>query len=111
MTEKKPGPHADVHAQSSSEPSLTPEHEEVSPTKENSAQGSKQWYVLQVRSGYERKVLDALNERIKQNNLTEKFGQIIVPTEEVVEIRQGRMFWLKWIWVRTVGTSFKKHLA
>jgi transcription termination/antitermination protein NusG len=47
------------------------------------------WFVVQVRSGYERKVLDSLNERIQQQGLTEKFGQIIVPTEEVVEIRQG----------------------
>ncbi|WP_246562486.1 transcription termination/antitermination protein NusG [Rickettsiella endosymbiont of Dermanyssus gallinae] len=48
------------------------------------------WYVVQARSGYERKVLVALNDRIQQQGLTHKFGQIIVPTEEVVEIRQGR---------------------
>ncbi|HSW71620.1 MAG TPA: transcription termination/antitermination NusG family protein, partial [Gammaproteobacteria bacterium] len=48
------------------------------------------WYVVQARSGYERKVLEALNDRIQQQGLTHKFGQIIVPTEEVVEIRQGR---------------------
>lgn len=48
------------------------------------------WYVVQARSGYERKVLEALNDRIQQQKLTPKFGQIIVPTEEVVEIRQGR---------------------
>lgn len=57
---------------------------------EKKTQGPMQWYVVQARSGYERKVLDALNERIKQQGLTEKFGQIIVPTEEVLEIRQGR---------------------
>lgn len=48
------------------------------------------WYVIQVRSIHERTVLEALNERIQQQGMTEKFGQIIVPTEEIVEVRQGR---------------------
>ncbi|WP_408005666.1 transcription termination/antitermination protein NusG [Rickettsiella massiliensis] len=48
------------------------------------------WYVIQVRSIHERAVLEALNERIQQQGMTEKFGQIIVPTEEIVEVRQGR---------------------
>jgi len=48
------------------------------------------WYVVQVRSGYERKVLEALNTRIKQGSFTKRFGRIIVPTEEVVEMRQGK---------------------
>ena len=50
----------------------------------------RQWYVIQARSGYERKVLEALNDRIQQHHMTHKFGQIIVPTEGVVEIRQGQ---------------------
>jgi transcriptional antiterminator NusG len=48
------------------------------------------WYVVQARSGYERKVLEALHDRIQQANFMQKFGQIIVPTEEVVEMRQGQ---------------------
>lgn len=48
------------------------------------------WYVIQVRSTCERSVLEALNDRIQQQGMTEKFGQIIVPTEEIVEVRQGR---------------------
>ncbi|BBB15589.1 transcription termination/antitermination protein NusG [Candidatus Rickettsiella viridis] len=56
----------------------------------NMAAPKMHWYVVQARSGYERKVLEALNDRIQQQGLTRKFGQIIVPTEEVVEIRQGR---------------------
>lgn len=88
MTEKKSGLHSDVSEQSSNDPVST--NEESSTAEEKTAHRAMHWYVVQARSGYERKVLDALNERIKQQGLTEKFGQIIVPTEEVVEIHQGR---------------------
>lgn len=88
MTEKKSELHSDVSEQSSSDPVSA--NEKPSVTEGKPAHASMQWYVVQARSGYERKVLDALNERIKQQGLTQKFGQIIVPTEEVVEIHQGR---------------------
>ncbi|TLY47678.1 MAG: transcription termination/antitermination protein NusG [Gammaproteobacteria bacterium] len=88
MTEKKSELHSDVSEQSSNDPVSASEKSSV--TEEKTAQASMQWYVVQVRAGYERKVLDALNERIKQQGLIQKFGQIIVPTEEVVEIHQGR---------------------
>lgn len=88
MTEKKSELHSDVSEQSSNDPVST--NEKSSAAEEKTAHGAMHWYVVQARSGYERKVLDALNERIKQQGLTEKFGQIIVPTEEVVEIHQGR---------------------
>jgi transcriptional antiterminator NusG len=88
MTEKKSELHPDVSEQSSKDP--VSNTEKSSAVEEKTTHGSMHWYVVQARSGYERKVLDALNERIKQQGLTEKFGQIIVPTEEVVEIRQGR---------------------
>lgn len=89
MVEKKSELHSDVSEQSSNDPVST--NEKPSAAEEKTTHGPPmQWYVVQARSGYERKVLDALNERIKQQGLTEKFGQIIVPTEEVVEIHQGR---------------------
>lgn len=88
MTEKKSELHSEVSEQSSNDPVSS--NEKPSVAKEKTMHVHMQWYVVQARSGYERKVLDALNERIKQQGLTEKFGQIIVPTEEVVEIHQGR---------------------
>ncbi|MEN9917086.1 MAG: transcription termination/antitermination protein NusG [Pseudomonadota bacterium] len=87
MIEKKSELHSGVSEQSSDEPAA---NEKSSVTEGKTAHTSMQWYVVQARSGYERKVLDALNERIKQQGLTQKFGKIIVPTEEVVEIHQGR---------------------
>ncbi|WP_423063430.1 transcription termination/antitermination protein NusG [Candidiatus Paracoxiella cheracis] len=50
----------------------------------------KRWYVLHAYSGYENYVVKALQERIKLKGLDEKFGEIIVPTEEVVEMRAGQ---------------------
>ena len=48
-----------------------------------------QWYVVHAYSNYEARVRDSLLERIKLNNLDDKFGEILVPTEEVVEIKNG----------------------
>ena len=47
------------------------------------------WYVVQAYSGYESKVRDALIERINLAGLKEKFGEILVPTEQVVELKSG----------------------
>ena len=47
------------------------------------------WYVIQAYSGYEQKVKAALEERISLNNLSEKFGEILIPTEQIVELKGG----------------------
>ena len=51
---------------------------------------SKQWYVVQANSGYEHHVKRSLEERIKRMEMQDKFGQILVPTEEVIEMRDGQ---------------------
>lgn len=48
------------------------------------------WYVIHAYSGFEKQVKRALEERIRREGLQEKFGDILVPTEEVVEMRQGQ---------------------
>ncbi len=48
------------------------------------------WYVVHVYSGMEKSVSRALRERIDRMGMTDKFGQILVPTEEVVEVKNGR---------------------
>jgi len=48
------------------------------------------WYVVQAFSGYEGRVQKTLVEHIEINELQDKFGQILVPTEEVVEMRAGQ---------------------
>lgn len=50
---------------------------------------SKKWYVIQAFSGFEAKVKCSLEERIQRFELEDKFGEVLVPTEEVVEMREG----------------------
>ena len=50
---------------------------------------AKEWYVIHAYSGYENKVRDALLERINRFEMEEAFGDIIVPAEEVIELRAG----------------------
>ncbi|MBA3006253.1 MAG: transcription termination/antitermination protein NusG [Proteobacteria bacterium] len=49
----------------------------------------KHWYILQVHSGFEDKVKATLEERIKNEGLVESFGDILIPTEQVVEMVKG----------------------
>ncbi len=49
-----------------------------------------QWYVIQAYSGYESRVVKTLEEYIAQHGMEESFGQILVPTEEVVEVKDGK---------------------
>jgi transcriptional antiterminator NusG len=48
------------------------------------------WYVIHAYSGYEKKVAAALKERIELHNMQDRFGEVLVPTEEVVEMRGGQ---------------------
>jgi len=50
----------------------------------------KRWYVVHAYSGFENFVKKALQERIRIDGLEDKFGEILVPTEEVVELRGGQ---------------------
>ena len=50
---------------------------------------SLQWYVVHAYSNYEQKVKASLEERIKRFGLEDQFGEILIPTEEVVEMRDG----------------------
>ena len=48
------------------------------------------WYIVHAYTNFERKVADAIRERAKANNLEGLFEEIVVPTEEVVEVKRGR---------------------
>jgi transcriptional antiterminator NusG len=50
----------------------------------------KAWYVVHTYSGFENKARQALEERIKLFGLADRFGQILVPTEKVVEVKNGQ---------------------
>jgi len=50
----------------------------------------KRWYVLQAFSGFEARVATTLREYIKLHNMEDQFGEVLVPTEEVVENVAGK---------------------
>jgi transcription termination/antitermination protein NusG len=51
---------------------------------------TKRWYVVHAYSGFEKKVAGSLKERIERFDMQDKFGEVLVPTEEVIEMRGGQ---------------------
>ena len=50
------------------------------------------WYILHAYSGFERKVKESLESRVKAFGLEEKIGRVVIPTEPVTEIRAGKKY-------------------
>jgi len=50
---------------------------------------SKRWFVVHAYSGFEKQVMRSLTERVRLAGMEERFGEILVPTEEVVEMKNG----------------------
>jgi len=57
---------------------------------EMETQNNKRWYVVHAYSGFEKSVAQSLRERIVRAEMEDRFGDVLVPTEEVVEIRLGQ---------------------
>ncbi len=51
---------------------------------------SKRWYVVHAYSGYEKRAMQALLDRIERSSLKDCFDEVLVPTEEVLEMRAGQ---------------------
>jgi transcription termination/antitermination protein NusG len=51
---------------------------------------AKNWYIIHSYSGFERKVSDTLKSRAEAAGLAEQFGEVLIPTEDVIEMRQGK---------------------
>jgi transcriptional antiterminator NusG len=51
---------------------------------------AQRWYIVHVYSGFEKKVAGSILEQAKQKNMLDMFEQVLVPTEEVVEVRRGQ---------------------
>jgi transcriptional antiterminator NusG len=77
----------------------------------------KRWYVVHAYSGYEKRVMAGLKEAIERNGVEDLFGDILVPTEEVVEIRDGkkrkseRKFYPGYVLVNMVMNDQTWHLV
>ena len=51
---------------------------------------AKRWYIIHAYSNFEKKVADSIMEQVAQKKLGHLFEEVLVPTEEVVEMRRGR---------------------
>jgi len=77
---------------------------------------SMNWYIVHVYSGFESKVKQALEERIRQSTLQEKFGEVLIPSETVVEMKKGekksrsKKFFPGYIFVKMKLTNEAWHL-
>lgn len=78
---------------------------------------SKRWYVVHAYSGFEKHVMRSLMERVKMYGMEDQFGEILVPTEEVVEVRRGakvnseRKFFPGYVLVKMELTDESWHLV
>ena len=78
---------------------------------------SMRWYVVHAYSGQEKSIQQALIERIKRSGMADKFGEVLVPTEEVVEMKSGqkaiseRRFFPGYILVQMDMTDETWHLV
>ena len=79
---------------------------------------SKKWYVIQAYSGYEGKVKSALEERVKQHNMEEHFGEILIPKENVQDTTKtggkrvtSRTFYPGYVFVNMVLDERTWHLV
>ena len=78
---------------------------------------AKNWYVVHAHSNYEKRVKSAIEERIALAGLEDMFGQILVPTEVVFEIRDGkkrkseRKFYTGYVFVEMEMSDETWHLV
>ncbi len=71
---------------SGGQPPAEPEQAPPAPAEDS----SKQWFIIHTYSGFEQKVADSLRGRAQAFGFADKIGQILIPTEEVIEVRSGK---------------------
>ena len=75
------------------------------------------WYVIHVYSGFEKKVAQSIKEQAEQKGVADMFEQVLVPTEEVVEVRLGakvnseRKFFPGYVLIKMDMTDETRHLV
>eukprot|EP01035_Chromulina_nebulosa_P038607 gene38607-52160_t len=78
---------------------------------------AKRWYVVHVYSGFEKKIAEQIKEQARQKGLADQFDEVLVPSEEVVELRRGqkinaeRKFFPGYVLVKMELTDDAWHLV
>ncbi len=78
---------------------------------------AKRWYVVHVYSGFEKKIAQQIKEQAEQKGLADHFDEVLVPSEEIVEVRRGqkvnaeRKFFPGYVLVKMELTDNAWHLV
>lgn len=95
--EQQPGPGEQPKAEGGKPEGGQPEGGEIPPAEGGAApapataeETGKNWYIIHTYSGFEQKVADSLKSRAQAFGFADKIGQVLIPTEEVVEVRGGK---------------------
>src|SRR5216683_378410 len=83
-------PVQDAEAPAAEEPAQTAVAIETGPAVEAIDAPPKHWYIIHTYSGFEQKVADSLRSRAEAFGFDHQIGQLLIPTEEVVELRNGK---------------------
>jgi transcriptional antiterminator NusG len=94
LEEEEGLPPADVHPAPEPEPqpeavSTAPSEDGTAPSEDDTSY-NKHWYIIHAYSGFENKVAESLRTRSEAFGFAGRLGQILIPTEEVVELRNGK---------------------
>ncbi|CAL4317919.1 Transcription termination/antitermination protein NusG [Buchnera aphidicola (Chaetosiphella stipae setosa)] len=79
-------------------------------------QKKKKWYAIQIYSGYEDKVVKSIKDNLQKKKRRKMFGEILVPSEEVIEIKKGKRtksknkFFPGYIFIKMIMNEFNWHL-
>jgi transcriptional antiterminator NusG len=82
--------HEEVHVSAAEESAPAVEEAEAVAPEPTVSDDNKNWYIIHTYSGFEQKVADSLKGRAQAFGFADKIGQILIPTEEVVELRGGK---------------------
>ncbi len=80
----------DVGGDAEDRPESAAAPESAEPLEEPAVASPKNWYIIHTYSGFENKVQESLRTRADAFGFADKIGQILIPTEEVVELRNGK---------------------
>jgi transcriptional antiterminator NusG len=84
-------PEAEVEAPAAEEPAPgEPAEEPVAAVPQYDESSPKKWFIIHSYSGFEQKVAESLRSRAQAFGFADKIGQVLIPTEEVVELRGGK---------------------
>jgi transcriptional antiterminator NusG len=88
--ESDDGVHGTNHEEQLTEPVPSVEEHAAAPDQEPAPSPAKNWYIIHAYSGFENKVAESLRTRAQAFGFAERLGQILIPTEEVIELRNGK---------------------